>query len=74
MFWLYAWLSLPVFLQAESTLKGVYHYGVAMQKGLESTRAYTETGRGTLPAANIAYEETDIDPMILARLDLGLLK
>lgn len=45
-----------------------------MQKGLESTRPYTETGRGTLPPANIAFDETDIDPLILARLDVGLLK
>ena len=45
-----------------------------MQKGLESTRPYTETGRGTLPPANIACDETDTDPLILARLDVGLLK
>ena len=45
-----------------------------MQKSLETTCAYTETGPGPLTAATITCDEARIDPMILARLDLGLLK
>jgi len=45
-----------------------------MQKSLETTCAYTETGPGPLTAATITCDEARIDPMILARLDIGLFR
>jgi len=43
-----------------------------MQQGLEAARAYPEIDPGTLTAAAISCEENGIDPMTLARLDIGL--
>jgi hypothetical protein len=45
-----------------------------MQQGLETTRGYSEVGRGTPIAATPSGHENDIDPMTLARLDVGLFR
>jgi len=43
-----------------------------MQQGSEATRLYAKTDPGALSAAAMASDEVGIDPMTLARLDVGL--
>ena len=45
-----------------------------MQKTLEAIRAHPEIEPGALIAAKITCDESGIDPMTLARLDIGLLR
>ena len=45
-----------------------------MQQGLEVTRGNPEIDSAALTAATISCDESGIDPMTLARLDVGLFR
>lgn len=45
-----------------------------MQTNPDTIHPDTELEPGTLAAATLACDESDIDPMTLARLDIGLLR
>jgi len=45
-----------------------------MQKSLEATRVHPEVDAATVRAALAGSDATDIDPMTLAKLDIGLFR
>jgi hypothetical protein len=57
-----------------TTQKSVYQRGVAMQQHSNATGRYGKADPGNFIAAAAGNDKPAIDPMILARLDTGLLK